>query len=237
MISRRYVQFGGAVGIAAVVVLLGAVFAASDSLSSSSSATQISAYLTSHRSGVLIQTALTVLGAALTVWFAATLGRTLHARDQHTPLGMIVLAAGAGAAAIASLDGITLTALEFVSRQGGLTDPSLTRALFDLQNGLIMPGAFGCIAAVLLAAIGVAAVRGVFAAVWLGWLSFVLAALALAGSMIGLTSVTGGTSALGYSPAIGLSIVMLLSSVFMLRDSGGAAEVAPESITAAAAAS
>ncbi len=235
MMSRRYVQFGGAVGIAAVVVLLGAVFAATDSLSSSSSAAQISGYLTSHRSGVLTQTALTVLGSALMLCFAATLGRILHARDQHSPLGMIVLAAGAGMAAIASLDGITLSALVFASKQGGLTDPALTRVFFDLQNGLIMPGAFGCMAAVLLAAVGTAAVRRVFAAAWLGWLSLVLAALALAGSIIGLTSATGGTSALGYSPALGASIVVLIASVFMLRDSTGATESAPARMTAAAA--
>ncbi len=235
MISRRFVQFGGAVGIAAVVVLLGAVFAASDSLSSSSSAAQISGYLTSHRSGVLTQTALTVLGSALMLCFAATLGRMLHARDQHSPLGMIVLAAGAGMAAIASFDGITLSALVFVSGQGRLTDPALTRTFFDLQNGLIMPGAFGCIAAVLLAAVGTAAVRRVFAAAWLGWLSFVLAALSLAGSMIGLTSVTGGTSALGYSPALGASIVVLIASVFMLRDNASATEPAPARMTAPAA--
>ncbi len=235
MISRRFVQFGGAVGIAAVVVLLGAVFAASDTLSSSSSVAHISGYLTSHRSGVLTQTALTVLGSALMLCFAATLGRLLHARDQHSPLGMIVLAAGAGMAAIASLDGITLSALVFASKQGGLTAPALTRTFFDLQNGLIMPGAFGCMAAVLLAAIGTAAVRRVFAASWLGWLSFVLAGLALAGSMIGLTSAGGGTAALGYSPALGASIVMLISSVFMLRDSAGATEPAPARMTVPAA--
>jgi len=235
MISRRFVQFGGAVGIVAVVVLVGAAFAATDSLSSNSSAAQISGYLTSHRSGVLTQTALTVLGSALMLWFAATLGRILHARDQHSPLGMIVLAAGAGMAAIASFDGITLSALVFASKQGGLTDPALTHTFFDLQNGLIMPGAFGCIAAVLLAAIGTAAVRRVFAAAWLGWLSFVLAALALAGSMIGLTSADGGTSALGYSPALGASIVVLIASVFMLRDSASATELAPARMTAPAA--
>ncbi len=233
MISHRSVQFGGVIGIAAVVVLLGAVFAATDTLSSSSSAAQISGYLTSHRSGVLAQTALTVLGSALMLCFAATLGRTLHARDQHSPLGMIVLAAGAGMAAIASLDGITLSALVFVSKQGGLTDPALTRTFFDLQNGLIMPGAFGCMAAVLLAAIGAAAVRRVFAAAWLGWLSFVLAALALVGSMLGLTSVGGGTSALGYSPALGASIVVLIASVFMLRDNASTTELAPASMAAA----
>jgi len=97
-----------------------------------------------------------------------------------------------------------------------------------------MPGAFGCMAALLLVAIGTAAVRRVFAAAWLGWLSFVLAALALAGSMIGLTSASGGTSALGYSPAIGASIIMLIASVFMLRDSD-VAERAPATMTAAAA--
>ena len=158
MVGRGWVRPGGVTGILAVFFLVSAGFVTSSTLSSDSSAAQIVDFLTQHRDGVLTQTVLTVVGSASSVWYGATLARVLHARDPHSPLGFIVLGAGAAMAAIASFDGVTLTALEYLAEQGGLTDPALTRVYFDLQNGLIMPGLFGCVAAVFLASVGAAAV-------------------------------------------------------------------------------
>jgi len=219
-LDRRWVQLGGVMGIAACLLLLSAGFVASNTLSSNASTVQITHYLTSHRSGVLAQTVLDVAGSALALWFAGTLVRLLLIRDRRSPLGLVVLAAGIGMTAVASLDGITLTVLEFLSRQGGLGDPSVTRAFYDLQNGVIMPGAFGCIAAVFLASLGVAMLRGVFAARWVGWLSLLLAALSVLSSVVGLTIASGGTSVVGYFPAVGFVLIGLISSIFMLRDRG-----------------
>jgi hypothetical protein len=200
-----------------------------NTLSSNASPAQIANYLTSNRGGILAEQLLAVVAGALVLWFVATLARVLHARDEHSPLGLIVLAAGAGMTAIASLDGLTLTALEFVSKQGGLTDPSVIRTFYDLQSGIIMPGAFGCIAAVFLASVGAAMVRRVFAAPWVGWLSFALAGLSVVSSVVGLTITDGGTSALGYFPAIGFVLITFISSIFMLRDpaEGVGSRVAP----------
>jgi hypothetical protein len=129
-----------------------------------------------------------------------------------------VLGAGAAMATIASFDGVTLTALEFLSKQGGLTDPALTWVFYDLQNGLIMPGLFGCVTAVFLVSVGAAAVGGIVAARWVGWLSLVLAALSVLSSVIGLTLANGGTSALGFFPAIGFALITLITSFFMLGE-------------------
>ena len=120
-------------------------------------------------------------------------------------------------AAIASFDGVTLTALEFLSKQGGLTDPSVSRTFFDLQNGIVMPGMFGFAAAIFLLALGSAILRGTFASRWVGWISLVFALLSVVSSIEGLTISSGGTSALGYFPAVGFVLVGLVSSVFMLR--------------------
>jgi hypothetical protein len=214
------VQLGGVAGILACVLLVSAGIVTSNTLSADASTAQITHYLTSNRSGVLTQTVLDVAGSALSLWFGATLARLLHVRDRHSPLGLIVLAAGVGMTAIASLDGLTLTALEFVSKQGGLTDPSVIRTFYDLQSGIIMPGAFGCIAAVFLASVGAAMVRRVFAAPWVGWLSFALAGLSVVSSVVGLTITNGGTSALGFFPAIGFVLITFISSIFMLREPG-----------------
>jgi hypothetical protein len=218
MVSRQWVRIGGVAGILAVILLVSAGFVTGNTLSGDSSAAQIADFLTSHRSGVLTQTVFDVAGSAFSLWYGATLARILHARDPHSPLGFLVLGAGAAMATIASFDGVTLTALEFLSKQGGLTDPALTRAFYDLQNGLIMPGLFGCVTAVFLVSVGAAAVGGIVAARWVGWLSLVLAALSVLSSVIGLTLANGGTSALGFFPAIGFAVIALITSIFMLRE-------------------
>jgi hypothetical protein len=102
---------------------------------------------------------LDVVGSAFQLVVRSDTGRILHARDPHSPLGFLVLGAGAAMATIASFDGVTLTTLEFLSKQGGLTHPALTRVLYDLQNGLIMAGLFGCVTALFLVSVGAAAGR------------------------------------------------------------------------------
>lgn len=129
-----------------------------------------------------------------------------------------MLGADAATGTIASFDGVTRTALEFLSKQGGLTDPALTRVFYDLQNDLIMPGLFGCVTAVFLVSVGAAAVGGIVAARWVGWLSLVLAALSVLSSVIGLTLANGGTSGLGFFPAVGFAVSALITSTFMLRE-------------------
>ena len=216
-LDQRWIRFGGGAGVLACLLLLSAAFATSDTLSSNSSTAQIVHFLTTHRSAVLIQTVLTVAGSAISLWFAATLAHMIHSHDRRSPLGLLVLVAGAAMTVIASFDGVTLTALEFLSKQGGLNDPSITRTFFDLQNGIIMPGMFGCAAAVFLVALGSAILRGAFAARWLGWVSLGFAALSVVSSVAGLTISDGGTSAFGYFPAVGFVLVGLISSIYMLR--------------------
>lgn len=201
----------------ACLLLLSAAFVTSNTLSSNSRTALIVHFLTSHRSAVLIQTVLTVAGSAISLWFAATLAHMIHSRDRRSPLGLLVLVSGAAMALITSLDGVTLTALEFLSKQSGLTDPSVSRIFFDLQNGIIMPGMFGFAAAIFLLALGSAMLRGTFAARWVGWVSLVFALLSVVSSVEGLTISNGGTSAFGYFPAVGFVLVGLISSVFMLR--------------------
>jgi hypothetical protein len=219
-LNAGWERVGGALGLLSVLVLAGGPigFGLPSSLTSSSTPTAISAYLSSHGSSVLTLTLTTVLGGAIGLWFIATVARLLHQADSHSPLGMIALAFGAVATAISAFDGVTLSVLVYLHRQGGPTDPALTRALFDLQNGLIMPGLFGFFVAGFLAAVGVAMIRGQLARPWTGWLTLVLAALAVAGAATGLTSVSGGTTLIGYSPVISYGIFALITSIYLLRD-------------------
>lgn len=218
-ISSGWVRAGGALGVLAVVVLVGGsiVFGGIGSLTSSSTPAAISAYLASHEGSILGLTLITVLGTAIGLWFVATAARIIHERDANSPLGMIALASGAVATAISAFDGVTLSALVYLHKQGGPTDPALVRVFFDLQNGLIMPGLFGLFMAGFLVAIGVAMIRGHLARPWAGWLAVVLAVLSSAGAATGLLSVSGGTTIVGYSPVISFGIVVLITSIYMLR--------------------
>lgn len=218
-IESRWVRTGGVLGILSVALLMaGSLVFGVPNLTSSSSSTAISSYLSSHGSSVLMLTLVTVLGTSIGLWFLATLARMIHEHDRKSPLGMIVLASGVVATSMSTFDGVTLSGLVYLHRQGGPSDPALVRIFFDLQNGLIMPGLFGFFMAGFLAAVGLAMVRGHLARPWLGWLAFVLAALASVGAAVGLLSVSGGTSLIGYSPVIGYGIFAIITSVFLLRD-------------------
>lgn len=133
--------------------------------------------------------------------------------------------------AISAFDGLTLTALVLVSKQGVRADSALTRAFFDLQNGVILPGAFGFVMAVLLTAIGVVTLRRSFAAPWLGWVSAVFAALSVLSGILGLTLTNGGTTPFSYFPAIGIGVIAIVSGIYMLRDHART-ELAPRSVAA-----
>ena len=218
-IRAGWVRTGGALGLLSVVLLAGAPIALGGigSLTGSSTPAAISSYLAAHSASILALTLFTVLGTAVGAWFIATVARVIHERDHASPLGMIALATGAIATSISAFDGVTLSALVYLQKQGGPTDPALTRVLFDLQNGLIMPGLFGFFMAVFLVAIGVAMIRGHLARTWVGWLAMVFAALAAVGAATGLSSVSGGTSIVGYSPVIGYGIIAVITSIYMLR--------------------
>ena len=218
-INPVWVRTGGALGLLSVVLLAGAsiAFGGIGNLTSSSTPAAISSYLAAHAASILALTLFTVLGTAIGAWFIATVARVIHERDHNSPLGMIALATGAIATSISAFDGVTLSALVYLHKQGGPTDPAVIRVLFDLQNGLIMPGLFGFFMAGFLVAIGVAMIRGHLARTWVGWLAMAFAALAAVGATTGLSSVSGGTSIVGYSPVIGYGIIAVITSIYMLR--------------------
>jgi hypothetical protein len=217
-LDRRWIQVGGAAGVVAAALEVAAGVVAGGAPSGSATTAEVTTYLSAHRSGILAQTVLAVAGLAFGAWFLGTLARLIQTRDSRSPLGLIALVGGTAALAVAAFDGLTLTTLEFVSEQGGPADPALTRAFFDLQNGIVMPGAFGLIITVFLVAVGVAILRRTFAARWLGWLSIVFSALSVLSGLLGLTLKNGGTTPFSYFPAIGFGVIAIASGIYMLRD-------------------
>jgi hypothetical protein len=220
MIGRRWVQTGGAAGILSfVLVALSFIVNSPNSPDSDAAVKDIVAFLNANRNGIIVADVLVIAAAVVILWYGATLSRLMGERDETSPLGTVMLGSSAAMSVLFIWDGLSLTLLAFLSKQsGGLSDQSTVRALYDLFNGIVMPGGFGFVAAIFLTAVGLGMVRGKFASRWLGHLSLVFAPVSIAGGVLGLTQTTGGTSSpVSFSPAIGSMTIVLLSSIYMLR--------------------
>jgi hypothetical protein len=182
---------------------------------------QVIESLAGNRQGLILGGVVVVAVAALVLWFGATLSWLVHVRDRESPVGLVVLAGSVVMVVFLMLDGVFQVAVAFLATQPGPAAAAAVPALFVLQNGIVMPGAFGFAAAVFLSAVGVAALRRVFAAVWVGYLSIALAALSVIGGWLGLSQLDGGgSSPLSFSPALGMTLITVVSSVYLLRPSG-----------------
>lgn len=217
-LDRGWIRFGGAAGIVAAAIELAAGMSGGTPPTGNPTPAELSAYLASHQNAILTQTVLTVAGLAFVLWFFATIAHLIHERDPRSPLGTIVLAGGVAGTGIIALDGLTVSALVLTSKQGVPADPALTRALWDLQSGLLMPGAFGLVMTVFFVGIGTAILRGAFAAPWLARTSLAFAGLSTVSGIVGLTAIDGGTTPLSFFPAVGLGVVAIASGIYLLRD-------------------
>ena len=229
-LDHPWLRLGGGAGILAALLITGSGIAIGGEPGGNSSTTEVTSYLSSQSNGVVTGTVLVLAAMPFVLWFLGTLAHLIHSRDPHSPLGFIVLAGGSAAVAISAFDGLTLTALVFVTRQGVPGTPALTQAFFDLQNGIIMPGAFGFVVAVFLAALGAAILRGAFAAPWLGWISAIFAGLSVLSGVLGVTLTNGGTTPLSYFPAIGFGVMAIASGIYMVRSHARTEAAMPEAV-------
>ncbi len=217
-LSAPWVRVGGIFGLVTVAVLLGGaiLLGGSNTLNDTSTSTAIANYVAAHQSSLVELTVVTVVGSALGLWFLATVATLIRASDPRSPLAAVALCSGVVATSLSAWDGVTMSALVFLHRQGAPNDPTLVRAFFDLQNGLLMPGLFGGFIATFLIAVGVAITRGGLTHRWVGPLAVVLGAVSVVGSVDALLRTGGGTSTLGYAPVLSYGAVTLLLSVTML---------------------
>ena len=218
--ARALTRIGGGVGILSILLLLVAIATGPTKLiNANSSAAQIINSLGAHTSQAAASDAVAVLGLTLFIWFAASLAHTLQVRDRGTPLGFVVLGAGIAVSVLGSLDNVMNSVLIFLAKQGGLaTEPALTRTLYHLYNGLVMPGMVAFATAVYLAGIAFAALRSAIGRRWLGWLSLIFVPLSLVSGFVGLTVSDGGTSAAAPLGVLGFVLITVITGVFMVRD-------------------
>lgn len=217
--ARRWIQLGGAAGVAGVVVALATFPLLGTSPDSSASATKIGDYVVHHQHQGTAVGLMVVLTAVLLGWFFATYAWVLHGNDRETPLGSVTVVTGAGLVALGVWDGILDVAMAFLSHQPSAVHSGAMVEMYQLENGIVMPGAFGLVAAAFLAAMAAAAFRGIAGPRWLGVLGSVLAVLSAAGGVVALTTINGGMSSpLSFAPLVGISLSALILGVAMLRE-------------------
>jgi hypothetical protein len=217
------VRAGGIAGILTTALGIGSFVAAGNSPDSTASVKDISQYLVQSRGGIVASAVLLILAGAVLCYFNATLASLVRERTGEGALSTMIVISGAIMVSLLVWDGLPVLALAFTAGQpGGLGDGAAMRALYELENGIIMPGAFGVLAAAFLVTTAVAALRGAFAARWFGYLLLAFAAVSMVGAVLGLTQASGGSaSPLSYAPAFVTFPAILIAGVFMVVSSRG----------------
>jgi Domain of unknown function (DUF4386) len=158
--------------------------------------------------------------AGALLWFAGYLYRVLRNVEGDTAtLAPIVLASGIGVSITTAIAALPTVLLAFMdAQQGGLNDPSLVRALGDLNT--IFFSATSVMTAVFLAALGWAMLRAELAMRWLGSIALVVAIFNCIAVWIGVTFSSYHGHAwliIGWGAYVGFLVVMLILSASMLR--------------------
>ena len=141
------------------------------------------------------------------------------AEGEVESLSPIVLAAGIGVSVTTAMAALPTVLLAFMDAQrGGIGDPSLVRALGDLNT--IFFSVTSIMTGVFLAALGWAMLRSQLGMRWLGWVMLVVAAFNAIAVWIGVTFSSYHGHAwliVGWGAYVGFLVVMLILSVTMLR--------------------
>lgn len=216
--ERRWIQVGGCAGVVGVAVSLATFSLLGSSPESSASATSIGDYVLHHQGRTTAVGVMVTVSAALIAWFVGTYSWVLHRNDRQTPLGFASLVTGGALVMLLIWDGLLDVAMSFLSHQASAAHSSTMTELYQLENGVVMPGAFGLIPAALLVAIAAAGWRGIAGGPVVGGVSAVLGVLSAAGGIIGLTTMNGGMSSpVSFAPAAGISVMTLVLGIGMLR--------------------
>src|ERR1700733_519140 len=168
--------------------------------------------------------------AGTLLWFVGYLHRVLRRSEGDVEsLSPIVFGSGIGVAVTTAMAALPTVLLAFMDAQpGGVGDPSLVRALGDLNT--IFFSVTSVMTAVFLGALGWAMVRSELPAPWLGWVALVVAAFNAIAVWIGVTFSSYHGHAwliISWGAYVGFLIVMLIASASLLRQPRRARAVTP----------
>jgi hypothetical protein len=171
-------------GILFVMLFVAGIILSSvgNSPSLDASAAKITQYYQGHHAAILVGELLINLAAVALLRFLGGLVAIIRQRDEHGFLAPVVLASGAATVVLGIVSDIAGTVAALLAAQHRLADPSLTRALLELNTGVHM--AFFTLVA-LTATLAAAIFQGAIGARWVGWLSGVSSAACLASVVLG----------------------------------------------------
>jgi hypothetical protein len=180
--------------------------------------------------------ALNILGAILFLGYAtiSAAARRTHSFQHQDPWATWMAGAAATFVVFAVLDVVVDTALSFIAQQGSLSaEPELTRLMYHLYDGILMPGVAHLALAGYLALVAIGAFTGRLRPQWIAWPSALLAVMALINGFVGLTVSTGGAFPLAPITVFGFIVVTIAGSISMLREVRTAAASQAEAVKSA----
>jgi hypothetical protein len=228
LVNDRQKKVAGCAGIVFVVLFAAGIILAGNSPALNASAAKITQYYQNHHAAILVSELLINLASVVLLWFLGGLHANLRQRDEHGFLAPVVLASGAATVTLGMMSDLAGTVAGLLAAQHSLADPSLTRALLEINTGAHL--AFLPLA-VLTATLAVAILQGAIGARWVGWLSALSSAACLVSAVIGSLN----ASMVPPLGLLGFFITVIALSVSMLRDRPPAPAAGPASRPATAA--
>jgi hypothetical protein len=229
LVNGRQQKVAGCSGILFVVLFAAGIVLSGNSPALNASTAKITLYYQNHHAGILLSELLINIATVVLLWFLGGLHAILRQRDEHGSLAPVVLASGAATVALGMVSDLAGTVAGLLAVQHNLADPSLTRALLEINTGAHL--AFFPLT-VLTATLAVAILQGAIGARWVGWLSALSSAACLVSVVIGSLDAGPMVPPLGL---LGFFITVIALSVRMLRDRSPApaARLASRQATAA----
>jgi hypothetical protein len=212
LVNGRQQKLAGCAGILFVALFAAGIVLSGNSPAVDASAAKITQYYQNHHAAILLSELLINLASVVLLWFLGGLHAILRQRDEHGYLAPVVLASGVATVALGMVSDLAGTVAGLLAARRSLGDPSLTRALLDINTGAHL--AFFPLA-VLTATLAVAILQGAIGARWVGWLSALSSAACL------VSAVIGNLDTASMVPPLGLLcffIAVIALSVSMLRD-------------------
>jgi hypothetical protein len=229
LVNGRQQKVAGYAGILFVVLFAAGIVLSGNSPALNASTAKITQYYQNHHAGILVSELLINLASVVLLWFLGGLHAILRQRDEHGLLAPVLLTSGAATVAVGIVSDLAGTVAGLLAAQHSLTDPSLTRALLDINTGVHL--AFFPLT-VLTATLAVAILQGEIGARWVGWLCVLSSAACLVSAVIGSLDTGSMMPPLGL---LGFFIAVIALCVSMLRDRSPApvAGLASQQVTTA----
>jgi hypothetical protein len=228
LVNGRQKKVAGYAGILFVVLFAAGIILSGNSPALNASTAKITQYYQNHHAVILVSELLINLASVVLLWFLGGLYANLRQRDEHGFLAPVVLASGAATVALGMMSDLAGTVAGLLAAQHSLADPSLTRALLEINTGAHL--AFFPLA-VLTATLAAAILQGAIGARWVGWLSALSSAACLVSAVIGSLN----ASMVPPLGLLGFFITVIALSISMLRDRSPAPAAGPASRPATAA--